>query len=68
MENDSGQGLMEASLIGSGFGAVLGGFTLGAGADIMNVAINPLLPYAVGALAGAMAGFVAGRIAASRLF
>ena len=66
MANDN-KGLMEASLIGFGFGAVLGAMVIGAADDMLGAPIHTMLAYFIGGLLGAAAGFVAGRIAAAAL-
>jgi hypothetical protein len=66
MAND-GKGHAEASFIGFGFGAVLGGLVAGSAADVMNVNFNSLIAYAVGGVVGAFLGLVAGRFAGANL-
>ncbi len=62
------KGHLEASFTGFGFGAILGGFVVGASADMLNAPIHTLLAYAIGGVLGAMAGLVAGRVAARVIF
>jgi hypothetical protein len=66
MATDS-KGSSEASFVGFGFGAILGGLVIGSLADIAGLAIHPMLAYAIGGVLGGLAGMVAGRVAASVL-
>jgi hypothetical protein len=61
------KGSSEASFVGFGFGAVLGGLVVGAFADLASLAIHPMAAYAIGGVLGGLAGLVAGRVAASVL-
>jgi hypothetical protein len=67
MANDS-KGSSEASFVGSGFGAVLGGLVIGSLADLASLPIHPMFAYCIGGVLGGLAGLVAGRVAASLLF
>jgi hypothetical protein len=62
-----GKGHAEASYIGFGFGVFLGGFVVGAAADVLALPIHSMLAYCIGAVLGGFAGLVAGRVAASLL-
>jgi hypothetical protein len=66
MANDN-KGTLEASFIGFGFGAVLGGLVVGSFADIANLPIHSMLAYCIGGVLGGIAGLAAGRVAAAVL-
>ena len=61
------KGYMEASVIGFGFGGVIGAMVIGSAADMLGAPIHTLAAYWIGGVLGACAGFVAGRIAAHAL-
>ncbi len=61
-------GHREASFVGFGFGCILGGFAVAAGADLIGLPIHTLFAFALGGTAGALAGLVAGRIAGRTIF
>jgi hypothetical protein len=66
MANDN-KGTQEASFVGFGFGAILGGLVLGSAADVLSFPANSMLFYFIGGILGGVAGFVAGRIAAATI-
>jgi hypothetical protein len=66
MANDN-KGYMEASVIGFGFGGVIGAMVVGSATDLLQLPIHTLAAYFIGGILGACAGFVAGRIAAHAL-
>jgi hypothetical protein len=59
---------MEASLVGFGFGAILGALVVGAFADAASLPIHAMLAYCIGGVLGGFAGLIAGRVAAAVLF
>jgi hypothetical protein len=67
MANNDNKGFAEASYIGFGFGAVLGGMVFAAAVDALGAPIHTMLAYAIGGVLGALAGAVAGRLAAGML-
>ena len=66
MANDN-KGYLEASLIGFGFGGVLGAMVIGSAVDVLGGPVHTMVAYWVGGILGACAGLVAGRLAASAL-
>jgi len=66
MANDN-KGSLEASYIGFGFGAILGGLVLGAASDLLAFPGNAMLFYFIGGILGGLAGFVVGRVAAATI-
>jgi hypothetical protein len=66
MANDN-KGYMEASVIGFGFGSVIGAMVIGAATDMLHLPLHTLAAYFIGGVLGGCAGFIAGRIAAHAL-
>lgn len=66
MANDN-KGYMEASVIGFGFGGVIGAMVIGSANDMLASPLHTLAAYWIGGILGALAGLVAGRIAAHAL-
>jgi hypothetical protein len=66
MATDS-KGSLEASFIGFGFGAVLGGLVLGSFADAAGLPLHSMAAYFIGGVLGGLAGLLAGRVAAAVL-
>lgn len=61
--SDHSTGSTEASLIGSGFGAFIGGGVFSMAADLLELPTPTLLAFAIGGVLGAIAGLIFGRIA-----
>lgn len=62
MISDESKGFDEGSLIGFGFGSVLGGWIAGVAADLLALPINSMAICVLGAFCGGVLGYVAGRI------
>jgi hypothetical protein len=52
----------EAEMAGFYAGGVLGGLSIGALSDLLNLPPHPMVWYAVGAVTGAIAGAIAGAV------
>lgn len=66
MANEN-KGHMEASVIGFGFGGVIGAMVIGSATDMLHLPLHTMAAYWIGGILGALAGLIAGRIAAHAL-